>query len=264
VPSPSASSRSLRSAAAGLRLLPALFAILLPAVSLLRPATVRAAVPGDDSSVYEVDRRGEQKPVAHPASQLRLSAAPEWTRYLERHPGWVARWNEALGTVESAAGPAAPIPGAGLLPTGTGPRVDRAAEMAPGTRWKVVPRDAPLGARGLLGDAAEIGAAAGAPRAAAAVLLLEPDTEGRVAASLARQGEGPAVLYVGLPVRAVTAARARLARLGIRVASGPGPFGSEAAIMGAPASGPTLVLVDLPGARRARRDARRRRGTIKP
>jgi hypothetical protein len=174
----------------------------------------------------------------------------------------VAAVDSSRGRSASLGAPA--IAGARLLALGWATvDHDRAAEMAPGTRWKVVPRDAPLGARGLLGDAAEIGAAAGAPRAAAAVLLLEPDTEGRVAASLARQGEGPAVLYVGLPVRAVTGARARLARLGIRVASGPGPFGSEAAIMGAPASGPTLVLVDLPGARRARRDARRRRGTIK-
>ncbi len=141
---------------------------------------------------------------------------------------------------------------------------DRAAAAAAGVRWTAVPRDAPLGARALLGDARGVGAAMGAPGAAAAVLLLEPDTEGRVAAFLARHGEGLAVLYVGLSAPAVTVARARLARLGSRTVSGPGPFGSELAIMGTPASGPTLVMVEMTGPRRSGGDARRRRGTIDP
>ncbi len=110
----------------------------------------------------------------------------------------------------------------------------------------------------------EISAATAAVRVAAATLLLEPDTEGRIAASLARHGEGPAVLYVGLAVPAVTAARARLARLGVRVASGPGPFGPEVAITGTPSSGPTLVIVPLPRPRRDGGEDRRRRGTIDP
>jgi hypothetical protein len=195
-----------------------------------------------------------------------------WLEISAGIPGMASAAGDRLEVVEATpprgrgASLGAPaIAGARLLALGWA-TVDgeRAAAMAAGMRWTAVPRDALVGARALLGDAREIGAATWGRWDAAAILLLEPDTEGRVAASLARHGEGPAVLYVGLPVPAVAAARARLARLGVRVASGLGPFGSELAITGTPASGPTLVIVRLPGPRRYGGDARRGRGTIDP
>lgn len=130
MPSPSSSSRSLRPASAGRHLPTLLLTAFLPALFLLWPPPPVTAGPDDDSSLYEVDRREERKPAAHAPAQFRLSATPEWTRFLARHPGWVARWNEALGTVESASGPAPAAPGAALLPAGRGPEADRAVEMA--------------------------------------------------------------------------------------------------------------------------------------
>jgi hypothetical protein len=58
------------------------------------------------------------------------------------------------------------------------------------------------------------------------VVLLEPDTEGRLAASLARFGEGVAAVYVGrieLPVAAAAASPAELAK-----AQGPAALGNSA------------------------------------
>jgi hypothetical protein len=54
--------------------------------------------------------------------------------------------------------------------------------------WRPLPRDGAMGAR-----AQVRGLGAGMP----ALVVLEPDTEGRLAASLARFGEGVAVVYLG-------------------------------------------------------------------
>jgi hypothetical protein len=87
------------------------------------------------------------------------------------------------------------------------------------------------------------------PAAAVTIVLLEPDTEGWLAASLARHGEGPAVLYVRVPMSTIAGMSERLARLDIRARDGTGPFGPEWAVVGPHAWGPTLVLVPaaLPG-----------------
>ena len=75
-----------------------------------------------------------------------------------------------------------------------------------------------------------------------AVLLLEPSTEGRLAAALARRGEGFVVRY--LLADAGAAARAR--RAGFTLTSaGHGPFGSERLVVTAPRSGPFLVIAGL-------------------
>ena len=72
--------------------------------------------------------------------------------------------------------------------------------------------------------------------AAIRVAILEPNTEGRLAATLARHDEGPAVLWVaGLPppdVRLSTPA--------------PGPFGRERLVLGAPLGGRHLLIVERP------------------
>lgn len=73
------------------------------------------------------------------------------------------------------------VPAAGLASHGsTGPRPS----------WTQLDRDPTLGARVWRLDAV-------GPPARPVVLVLEPDTEGRLAASLARFGEGVAVIYVG-------------------------------------------------------------------
>jgi hypothetical protein len=74
------------------------------------------------------------------------------------------------------------------------------------------------------------------------VLLLEPSTEGRLAAALARHGEGSLALY--LIADAGAAERAR--RAGFTLTSGVrGPFGSERLVIAGPRSGPFLILAGL-------------------
>jgi hypothetical protein len=72
------------------------------------------------------------------------------------------------------------------------------------------------------------------------VVLLEPNTEGRLAASLARLGEGPVALYA----RSVLP-QAELGLRGVRASTaGGGPFGPQRLVLGRPAWGPHLLLVD--------------------
>jgi hypothetical protein len=71
-------------------------------------------------------------------------------------------------------------------------------------------------------------------------LLLEPSTEGRLAASLARFGEGSLVLY--LTGDQAAADRARAAGFVLSRAAA-GPLGDERVVVGGPAWGPHLVLV---------------------
>lgn len=140
----------------------------------------------------------------------------------------------------------------------------RVAAGWPGIRWTAVPRDSVLGARALLGDPAPTGAGTATSGPDVVLALLEPDTEGRLAAALAGHGEGPAALYVGLPAPAIPGTLARLARLHVRVSAGTGPFGPGMAIAGTPASSPTLVIVPLQARDPAGGPARGGRGTIGP
>ncbi len=76
------------------------------------------------------------------------------------------------------------------------------------------------------------------------LLILEPRTEGRVAASLARWGEGPVALYLR-PSAGLAAARDRVLAGGGRVTStAAGPFGRSFAVAEGPAWGPHLVIVE--------------------
>jgi len=83
--------------------------------------------------------------------------------------------------------------------------------------WLPIDRDANLGARGWARIAV-------APEGAPALVVLEPDTEGRVAAALVRFGEGVLVIYLG------------------EGAPGPGRV-----LPGAPAWGPHVVVTDSSG-----------------
>lgn len=64
------------------------------------------------------------------------------------------------------------------------------------------------------------------------LVLLEPATEGRLAATLARLGEGPAVVWLGTAPSDATLSAQR-----------PGPFGFERLLLGGPVHGPHRLLV---------------------
>ena len=112
----------------------------------------------------------------------------------------------------------------------------------PASAWLPAQRDALLGASTLLGPA--IGP--DGPR----LILLEPDTEGRAAASLARLGEGVAVVYVagsGSKTSSwhVEEGATRVGSTGPAVgARAPGPLGLARLVLGGPAWGPHVIVVD--------------------
>ena len=75
------------------------------------------------------------------------------------------------------------------------------------------------------------------------LVLLEPCREGRLAATLARHGEGPAAAWLSVPTmelaevaRVTSAARLLVSR------PGDGPFGPEILLLGGPVAGPHLLL----------------------
>ena len=113
---------------------------------------------------------------------------------------------------------------------------ERAIVELGGARWTTGPRDELLGAR------ARLRAAKPADReVAVGLVVLEPDSEGRLAASLARFGEGVAAVYVrgrGEPSGD---------RPGDRIGPlGPGPFGPARLVRGGPAWGPHVIVVGSP------------------
>jgi hypothetical protein len=151
--------------------------------------------------------------------------------------------------------------------------LDRTAAAWPATGWLGAPRDALVGARVLLSGpgwadhdvaGAEVAGVGMLAHARVRVALLEPDTEGRLAAALARHGEGPAVVYAGLSSADVGAAGRRLAAPGGPLATGTGPFGTGLAIAGPQAWSPTLILVAAWGGDASPGPAGGRRGTIRP
>src|SRR5215212_370726 len=75
-----------------------------------------------------------------------------------------------------------------------------------------------------------------------AIVLLEPDTEGRLAATLARHGEGVGAIYVA-PRPGDAPTRIDPARLG---RSTPGPIGSGRLVLARPTWGPHAVVIDRP------------------
>ena len=93
-----------------------------------------------------------------------------------------------------------------------------------------------LGARVVLVEAAPDGA----------IALAEPTTEGRLAATLARHGEGVAGRYAALPAGDDLAAFARrAAAVGVAVSRVvDGPFGPAVLVLTGPVSGPHLIVAE--------------------
>ena len=79
-----------------------------------------------------------------------------------------------------------------------------------------------------------------------ALVLLEPTTEGRVAASLARYGEGPVAAWLGVDDPSGTLDAVRGAGI-LASAERPGPLGAERLLLDRPVHGPHHLLVGRPG-----------------
>jgi hypothetical protein len=81
---------------------------------------------------------------------------------------------------------------------------------------------------------------------APALALAEPTTEGRLAASLARNGEGPAGRYLALPdPDTIDAYRGRAHAMGVAISRvEAGPFGPSVLLLAQPVAGPHLIVVE--------------------
>jgi len=110
--------------------------------------------------------------------------------------------------------------------------LDRAAVqlahlLVPGSAFDDAPSSVVLGARCRMGPAIE--------RAGLRIVLLEPETEGRLAATLARSDEGWVATWVATPTTGIPG-------LG---AAGSGPLGNER-LLGGSFTGPHRLFVDVP------------------
>jgi hypothetical protein len=108
--------------------------------------------------------------------------------------------------------------------------LDRAAAqlahlLAPGAAFADAPSSVVLGARCRIGPATA--------RAGLRIVLLEPETEGRLAATLARSDEGWVVTWAATPARGIPG-------LG---ATGSGPLGNER-LLGGSFTGPHRLFVE--------------------
>lgn len=135
----------------------------------------------------------------------------------------------------------------GLEPAGIGwatVELERAAEGLsaafgqaglPAPHWAPGPRDDLLGAMSWVSRTPW--PAEGLARAPA-VVLLEPDTEGRLAASLARLSEGVAAVYLARRPGALPVDVARVGR------PGSGPLGRARLVLARPAWGPHVLVLE--------------------
>ena len=79
-----------------------------------------------------------------------------------------------------------------------------------------------------------------------ALVLLEPETEGRLAATLARHDEGPAVVWFAVTDPAIVGETLRAS--GVQLGDeAPGPFGPERILGGAFTAVPHRLIVRAPG-----------------
>jgi hypothetical protein len=82
------------------------------------------------------------------------------------------------------------------------------------------------------------------------LVVLEPSTEGRLAATLARVGEGPAAIWWAVEDLSAPTAIARVAGAALSPER-TGPLGIERLLLGGPIHGPHRLLLGPPGTIRA-------------
>jgi hypothetical protein len=117
--------------------------------------------------------------------------------------------------------------------------LDRAAAelshlIAVGAGFSPAPSSPILGARCRSAPAAEAGLW---------IALLEPDTEGRLAGTLARSGEGWAATWVLTEATEAAAATEATSSQTLSAAR-PGPFGIERLVLGGPLTGPHRIVLE--------------------
>jgi hypothetical protein len=122
--------------------------------------------------------------------------------------------------------------------------LDRAeADLATWIEAPRVPAD-PDGTDPLLGAVVRVRTAPALP--GGRLVLAEPTTEGRLAASLARDAEGPCGLYLA-PAAGLARWRAGARARGVALSRvETGPLGPSVLVAGGAVSGPHLVVVDGP------------------
>jgi hypothetical protein len=141
--------------------------------------------------------------------------------------------------------PASPPPSAVLAGVGWATvDLDRAdAELDPWLAPRAGPAE-PDGNEPLLGARARRRGAGGLP--AGSIVLLEPITEGRLAASLARDGEGPCAVYLAPREGLAAFRRAARARGIATTGTRPGPLGPSSLVLGGTQAGPHVIVIDRP------------------
>jgi hypothetical protein len=82
------------------------------------------------------------------------------------------------------------------------------------------------------------------------LVVLEPSTEGRLAATLARVGEGPSAIWLMVDDLSATATAARVVGTAVSLER-TGPLGVERLLLGGPIHGPHRLLLGPPGTIRA-------------
>ena len=174
---------------------------------------------------FDVDVDGV---VPFPGATIRIEAGPVGTERLDVHEG-------APGA--GAIGPHANgIDDVVAIGWATVDRERFLADLGSGSNEEL-PRDPHLGA-----FAVRHGPAGPGPQ----VLVLEPDTEGRLVASLVRNAEGPAAIYFsapgGLDAFVADARRRRTPVSSVQA----GPLGPSVVLLGGPTWGPHLIVVDRP------------------
>jgi hypothetical protein len=117
--------------------------------------------------------------------------------------------------------------------------------------WATVDRDRLLAESGwsvaeTLPDDPFLGASVAVVQSATgdAIAVVEPRTEGRLAATLARHGEGPVGEYVEAPVPLDAIGPAAISAGLVVGRPAAGPFGRSVIVLSSPISGPHLVLVE--------------------
>ena len=171
--------------------------------------------------------------IAFPSADLEIVPVNEATSLARKGPDRLE-----LDPVRNQPTPVAPPspPGFDLIAIGWATvDLERAASAFPGTTFAKAPPDDLLGARAWVTE----------PTSATGIVLLEPATEGRLAAFLARQGEGPAALYLAVPLKPDGGIRRRPRA---PATPGGGPFGAELLVHASSREGPWLLV--------ATRDAR--------